>query len=129
MDKFISLYQALSQVRIYADVYYVTSNNREAKVCERIEEKLKSVPAADVVARDCYERILAENDAMREQLASIGKKPRDRMNDVRPVVLCRDCKRYGGRPWENNESGICARTDCGVGEDDFCSYGEKLEES
>lgn len=49
--------------------------------------------------------------------------------DVRPVVLCRDCKQYGGRPWENNESGICARTDCGVGEDDFCSYGEKLEES
>lgn len=49
--------------------------------------------------------------------------------DVRPVVLCRDCKRYGGRPWENKETGICARTDCGVGEDDFCSYGEKQEES
>ena len=49
--------------------------------------------------------------------------------DVRPVVLCRDCKRYGGRPWENNESGICARTDVGVGEFDFCSYGEKKEES
>lgn len=49
--------------------------------------------------------------------------------DVRPVVLCRDCKRYGGRPWENNETGICTRTDCGVGEDDFCSYGEKREES
>lgn len=49
--------------------------------------------------------------------------------DVRPVVLCRDCKRYGGRPWENNETGICARTDCGVREDDFCSYGEKQEES
>lgn len=49
--------------------------------------------------------------------------------DVRPVVLCRDCKRYAGRPWENNETGICARTDCGVGEDDFCSYGEKREES
>lgn len=49
--------------------------------------------------------------------------------DVRPVVMCADCKRYGGRPWENNETGICARTDCGVGEDDFCSYGEKWEES
>ena len=49
--------------------------------------------------------------------------------DVRPVVLCRDCKRYGGRPWGNNENGICIRTDCGVGEDDFCSYGEKREES
>lgn len=49
--------------------------------------------------------------------------------DMRPVVFCKDCKQYMGRPWENNESGICARTDCGVGEDDFCSYGEKLEES
>lgn len=49
--------------------------------------------------------------------------------DVRPVVLCRDCKRYGGRPWENSETGICARTDSGVGEDDFCSYGERMEES
>lgn len=48
--------------------------------------------------------------------------------DVVPVVLCRDCKQYGGRPWENNETGICARTDSGVGEDDFCSYGEKREE-
>lgn len=129
MDKFISLNQALSQVRTHAVACYVMSHRGGARVCRKIEERLKSIPTADVVARDCYERILAENDAMREQLASIGKKPRDRMNDVRPVVLCRDCKQYMGRPWENNESGICARTDCGVGEDDFCSYGEKLEES
>lgn len=50
-------------------------------------------------------------------------------SDVRLVVFCKDCKRYGGRPWENNESGICARTDVGVGEFDFCSYGEKKEKS
>ena len=43
------------------------------------------VPAADVVARDCYDRILAENDTMRKQLAQIGKKPGDKMDDVRPV--------------------------------------------
>jgi hypothetical protein len=49
--------------------------------------------------------------------------------DARPVVLCRNCKRYVGRPWENNESGICTRTDVGVGKFDFCSYGEKKEES
>ena len=49
--------------------------------------------------------------------------------DVRPVVLCGECKRYGGRPWEKNETGICARTDSGVREDDFCSYGERREES
>lgn len=43
------------------------------------------IPAADVVARDCFDRILAENDTMREQLASIGKKPGDGMEDVRRV--------------------------------------------
>lgn len=47
--------------------------------------------------------------------------------DVRPVVLCKDCKRYGGRPWENNETGTCGRTDFGVSKDDFCSYGVKRE--
>ena len=47
---------------------------------------LDEVPAADVVARDCYDRILAENDTMRKQLAQIGKKPGDKMDDVRPVV-------------------------------------------
>lgn len=47
---------------------------------------LDEVPAADVVARDCYDRILAENDTMREMLARIGKKCGDSMDDVRPVV-------------------------------------------
>lgn len=44
------------------------------------------IPAADVVVRDCYDRILAENDTMREMLARIGKKCGDSMDDVRPVV-------------------------------------------
>lgn len=45
------------------------------------------IPPADVVARDCYDRILAENDTMREMLARIGKKCGDSMDDVRPVVM------------------------------------------
>lgn len=40
-------------------------------------------PAADVVSRDAFDRILAENDDMRAQLAEIGKKPGDDMSDVR----------------------------------------------
>ena len=51
-----------------------------------LREALNRVPTADVVARDCYDRILAENDTMRKQLAQIGKKPGDKMDDVRPVV-------------------------------------------
>lgn len=38
------------------------------------------LPAADINA------ILAENDTMRKQLAQIGKKTGDKMDDVRPVV-------------------------------------------
>ncbi len=43
--------------------------------------------------------------------------------DVRPVVLCRDCKNYIER------SGACAYLVVGMREDDFCSRGEKREES
>lgn len=45
--------------------------------------RLKRLSAADVVSRDCFNRILAENDTMRERLAAIGKKPGDSMDDVR----------------------------------------------
>lgn len=44
-------------------------------------------------------------------------------DDARQIVHCSECILYGGREWENYESGICARTDCGVGKDDYCSYG------
>ena len=54
-------------------------------------QRIEDLPAADVVSRDCYDRILAENDTMREMLARIGKKPGDSMDDVRPVVRCKDC--------------------------------------
>lgn len=43
--------------------------------------------------------------------------------NVRPVVLCRDCKNYIER------SGACAYLVVGMREDDFCSYGKKREES
>lgn len=49
-------------------------------------EAINKIPSADVVSRDCYDRILAENDAMREMLAQIGKKPGDKMDDVRVAL-------------------------------------------
>lgn len=54
----------------------------KSAVCSDIRTGLQALPAADVVARDCYDRILAENDTMREQLAQVGKKPGDKMDDV-----------------------------------------------
>ena len=44
---------------------------------------METFPAADVVSRDAFNRILAENDDMRTMLAQIGKKPGDSMDDVR----------------------------------------------
>lgn len=56
---------------------------------EECREALREIEPADVVSRDCYDRILAENDAMREMLAQIGKKPGDKMDDVRSVARAR----------------------------------------
>ena len=78
--------------------------------CLNHEEELQSVERETLIA-------------VKKYLESINAA------DVRSVVLCRDCEWYDGRPWKNNETGICARTDVGVRKDDFCSYGEKLEEN
>lgn len=45
--------------------------------------------------------------------------------DVRPVVLCRDCKHRFMTPngWH------CPYAEWGIEDDDFCSCGEKREES
>ena len=48
--------------------------------------------------------------------------------DVVEGVRCGECKLYGGRPWENGQTGICARTDIGVAHDDFCSYGLRKDD-
>lgn len=58
----------------------------DCDIFEDNEDMIDRVPAADVVARDCYDRVLAENDTMRKQLAQIGKKTGDKMDDVRQVV-------------------------------------------
>ena len=64
---------------------------------DRFEEFLKNIPAADVVSRGCFNRILAENDTMREQLAAIGKKPGDKMDNVRPIRIAKwECEEHQG---------------------------------
>lgn len=95
---------------------------------DEIDEKLDSVPAADVVARDCYNRILAENDTMREQLAKIGKKPGDSMDGVRPVRNARKIKFYNN-PWTERKFTTCAACYGKVGpHDKFCKHcGAKFE--
>lgn len=61
---------------------------------------------------------------MRERLKRIPAA------DVRPVVLCRDCKHRD--PEDHKcDSGGAERQGCPfeVADDYFCAYGEKMEES
>lgn len=78
MEKYISAEAAADAILDYEE-YNQDYNEglRRAILCVSTE-----VPAADVVSRDCYDRVLAENDTMREMLAQIGKKPGDKMDDV-----------------------------------------------
>ena len=52
----------------------------------RFSEKLKSIPAADVVSRKAYEQIVWERDTAIRQLAEIGKNFGSKMDDVRHVI-------------------------------------------
>lgn len=84
MADFISREEALELID---NAPIIAGNENETLIsAPKLSDKVYCLPAADVVARDCYDRILAENDTMRKQLAQIGKNPGDKMDDVLPVV-------------------------------------------
>ena len=70
----------------------------------RLHYALRKIPAADVVARDCYDKILAENDDMRaiidtygglENIQSAFEKLHEiETADVVPVVRCGECAHW-----------------------------------
>lgn len=66
---------------------------------------LEAIPPVDVVARDCYDRLLAENDELRKE---------------RPVVRCKDCKHYV--PAEDDGEMMCVK-DADWCVEDGCYYG------
>lgn len=72
-------------------------------------DHIKRIPAADVVSRDCYDRLLAENDELRKE---------------RPVVRCADC-RYNITPDK-----LYARCNFNYAigpQDFFCKAGERKD--
>ena len=95
--------------------------------------RINDLHTADVVARDCYDKILIENDAMREQLAAIGKKAGDGMDDVKPVVRCREC--IYRKPWAMNATNYfdsevkyyCNINGIFVTDGFYCADGERRE--
>ena len=67
------------------------------------------------------ERLVEEVDAVVDDIPAA---------DVRPVVLCRDCKNnYNTCLNHGINEPMCDFTDRKLREDDFCSRGEKREES
>lgn len=46
------------------------------------EAAIKTLRKAEALTFEAFNRILTENNTMREQLAAIGKKPGDKMDDV-----------------------------------------------
>lgn len=85
-----------------------------------IVELTNAIPAADVVSRDCYDRLLAENDDLRK---------------ARPVVRGKWIEHY--EPYSTGEEMIEAQygyecSICGRWEyekEPFCNCGAKMEES
>lgn len=78
---------------------------------ERLMRIINAIPAADVVSRDCYDRLLSENDALRKE---------------RPVVRCGECA-YRKRAWVNKKGFlICPASGMDITDNDYCSYGARM---
>lgn len=83
MDEYVSREAAIAKIR-EEGVYGSGYSNEERE--DNVVDMITSIPASDVVSRDVFNRLLVENDTMRAQLALIGKKLGDSMDDVRLAV-------------------------------------------
>lgn len=91
---------------------------------EDVLSEVESFPEADVVPRDAYNQLHWERDVMAGQLADVGKTLGQKMDDVVPVIRCKDCAYYDfdetyNKHWCNRTYG-CTE----VKPDHFCSYGK-----
>ena len=91
---------------------------------------IHEVKPADVVPVSSYKQVMWERDTAVEQLKQIGKGLGEVMDDVAPVVRCRDCEHYY---FADNRIPQEQRYVCEInGEiwkpDDFCSFGKRREE-
>ena len=87
-------------------------------------DALLALAPADVVPVSAYKQVMWERDIAVEQLKQIGKGLGEVMDDVVPVVFCKDCKFYTSmRP--DIKTGICDLNVHHMGDDGFCSEGER----
>lgn len=90
-------------------------------------ELLDIIPAADVVAAEAFKQVMWERDIALSQLAEIGKGLGAKMDDVRPVVTCRDCKHKGWiqEPEHGKSVDYCRLIERCVDKKFFCAAGER----
>lgn len=116
--------QALRNAHIYL--------NEEGVAVIEIED----IPAAEVVSKAAYDQVAWERHLAEVQLKSIGKSIGEKMDDVQPVVRCKDCKHfhldYFGEV--NGASIIVAHEICDLWaggcrttQDTFCSNGVRKD--
>ena len=89
------------------EAVWMVGADEEKDLCECYQEK-----KTGFVARDCFDRVLSENDTMREQLASIGKKVGDSMDDVKKVETAEwivEMRSNGWADWDDYTCPICGK--------------------
>ena len=75
----------------------------EPKDCS-FRELIKALPAADVVKRDCFDRLLEENDMLRATLVPV-RHGRWEWNDYNGFYYCSECGCVS--PRENQDGEYC----------------------
>lgn len=90
-----------------------------------VEEMIDSIPAADVVSRGAYDQCDWERVVALTQLKEIGKGLGERMDDVRPVVRCRDCVNYGEMLSGYDHRLICHKFALTTKPNFYCACGER----
>lgn len=81
---------------------------------------------AEYIEREAVIEILRGRSAPWDGYQKVKELP---AADVRPVVLCRDCVMYECHEYDGGLKYVCRLFKRQMQETDFCSYGEKMEES
>lgn len=80
---------------------------------QEIIDKLESIAPADVVSRDYYDRLLAENEELRKE---------------RPMVRCGECSFYEVADYgDGYTKNVCRLFNRQLQNDDYCSYGVRKD--
>ena len=126
MKEYIDKEKVLQILTDSSDAYGTFSVERSVYLTAR--QKVRNIPAADVVSKSAFEQVVWERDTAIRQLSEdygvvLGEKKRD----AAQVVRCKDCRYWDedGR-CEPHENGLILEYTMPT---DFCSYGKPKEKN